>query len=159
MGTQYPERANLERSCLLKNMIKAFLLIIAALASTAHTLKGYEVISGPTKEICNERQTSKTVQSCIYDSTTCIDSSFFKCKEKCDNDQNCNFFSFTRYARHYMSHHDGIVCKTYSKCATLKTAVMIQTIYKKLVPRCKCDDRGIQINNDNGNWCWLEKSP
>ena len=27
------------------------------------------------------------------------------------------------------------------------------------VPNCKCDNRGTQINDWNGDWCWLKETP
>ena len=82
--------------------------------------KNYEVISGPTKEICNATPTSFKE-----------DSNLAKCKEKCDNDQNCYFLSISDEDDKLFNTR-GVVCKTYYKCTTLKTAVRSQTIYKKL---------------------------
>ena len=28
-----------------------------------------------------------------------------------------------------------------------------------MVLNCKCDSKGKQIDQPNGDWCWLEKSP
>ena len=31
--------------------------------------------------------------------------------------------------------------------------------YGFVVPKCNCDDRGVQENSQSGDWCWLKESP
>ena len=74
-------------------------------------------MNGPTNEICS---TEYTLSFTVHSNLT-------QCKEKCDDDQNCNFFSISED-----SGPRGVVCKTYQTCLTLKPAARQQTIYENL---------------------------